>query len=150
MLNHILVTLDGSELSEKSIDYAREIVAPGGTVTLLRVVDMPDEYEDAISGKTDDIPADEASYDALADRAKLYLKKKADAFHEKEIQTEILIASGDPAQVIVMKANDMKIDAIVMCTHGRTGIQRWIHGSVTQAVMRQMPCPVVVIPGYSG
>jgi nucleotide-binding universal stress UspA family protein len=149
MLNHILVTLDGSGLSEKSIDYAREIVAPGGTVTLLRVVDMPDEYEDAIAGKTEDIPADEASYDALADRARLYLKRKTDAFREKELKTEILIESGDPAQVIVMKANDMKVDAIVMCTHGRTGIQRWIHGSVTQAVMRQMPCPVVVVPGYS-
>ena len=149
MLQHILVTLDGSELSEKAIDYAREIVAPGGTVTLLRVVDMPDEYEQAVSGKTDDIPADEASYDALTKRARRYLKKKSDAFHEKEIQTDIQIESGDPAQVIVMKASDMKVDAIVMCTHGRTGIQRWIHGSVTQAVMRQMPCPIVVVPGYS-
>jgi nucleotide-binding universal stress UspA family protein len=135
MLQHILVALDGSPLSERAIDYAHEIIGAGGTVTLLRVV-TPDEEAD----ETSDAPP--------AEQARQYLEEKSDKFREKDIQTDIQVASGDPAQLIVIRASELNVDAIVMCTHGRTGIQRWIHGSVTQGVMRQMPCPVVVVPGY--
>lgn len=150
MLKHVLVTLDGSELSETALDYSRQIVAPDGRITLLSVMDMPETqvytmYEVPVVVQTDDYNKFVASAES---GARDYLKRMAELLADKcdcQIQSEFAI--GDPASVIIDRAKALKVDAIVMSTHGRSGISRWLFGSVTHRVMSEMPCPVFVIPG---
>jgi len=56
-----------------------------------------------------------------------------------------VMLEGDPASEIVSYARDAGIDQIVIGTHGRTGIERMLMGSVAEKVMRDAPCSVLVV-----
>lgn len=149
MLKNILVTLDGSELAEKALPFARGIVAPGGTITLLSIVDVPEPslytlYEVpmvATPGKFDE------TLNELKTAAYDYLEQVAKPLRFAGIEVETLVEIGEPAVVILDEAKRRDMDAIVMSTHGRSGLQRWLFGSVTQKVLAGMHCPVFVVPG---
>ncbi len=57
----------------------------------------------------------------------------------------VLVKSGDPREVIVDAAKDLKAEVIVMGTHGRRGLSRAIIGSVAESVVRTAPCSVLVV-----
>src|SRR5690606_4223332 len=63
---------------------------------------------------------------------------KIDIVHE-------LLKNGHPAEAILAYARDHEIDLIVMGTHGRRGLRRWILGSVTEEVLHEAPCPVLAV-----
>ncbi len=56
-----------------------------------------------------------------------------------------VLLDGDPATEIVRFAHDARMDLIVMGTHGRTGLERLLMGSVAEKVMRDAPCSVLVV-----
>jgi nucleotide-binding universal stress UspA family protein len=151
MLNHVLVPLDGSALSEQALVYAEQILAPGGKITLLSVIEMPVDYEYALV----DIPLtvvtarayNEEEFNSAYRRVHDYLNAHARKFTAKGFDVECVVESGDPATVVTDVAANHKVNAIAMTTHGRTGISRWIFGSVTQKIISTMPCPVLVVPG---
>jgi len=58
----------------------------------------------------------------------------------------IEVIEGDPVPVILTRAAEMKADLIVMGTHKRAGLPRLLMGSVAEGVLRQAPCPVVLVP----
>lgn len=62
-----------------------------------------------------------------------------------EIPYTHVFLEGDPATEIVRYANDESVDLIVMGTHGRTGVERLLMGSVAEKVMRDAPCSVLVV-----
>src|SRR5271155_4847180 len=62
-----------------------------------------------------------------------------------EVQSVIEVRSGVPDLDIVRAARDLAVDLIVMVTHGRTGLEHWVLGSVTEHVIREAPCPVLVL-----
>lgn len=53
---------------------------------------------------------------------------------------------GDPAAMLVRLARDRRVDLLVLGTHHRPGIVRWVQGSVAEGVVHQAPCPVLVVP----
>jgi nucleotide-binding universal stress UspA family protein len=55
------------------------------------------------------------------------------------------LLTGDPANEIVRVAKEEGVEMIVMGTHGRTGLMRFLMGSVAEAVVRRAPCPVVTL-----
>ena len=57
--------------------------------------------------------------------------------------------SGDPQATIIDQALSKKADLIVMGTHGRRGFKRLLLGSVTEAVLREAPCPVLTVPPHA-
>ena len=57
-----------------------------------------------------------------------------------------LIVGGAADEAILDYAKENNIDLIVMSTHGRSGVHRWIFGSVTQRVLRHSPVPVLIVP----
>jgi nucleotide-binding universal stress UspA family protein len=63
----------------------------------------------------------------------------------ESIRTSHVLLEGDPATEIVAYARDSSIDLIVMGTHGRTGLERLLMGSVAEKVMREAPCSVLVV-----
>ena len=54
------------------------------------------------------------------------------------------------SDVIVANARKWRADLIVMGTHGRSGFERWVLGSVTEKVLRKAPCPVLTVPPPAG
>jgi nucleotide-binding universal stress UspA family protein len=72
----------------------------------------------------------------------------------KKIPKKIVVACevkiGNPADVIVEFAQENNIDMIVMATHGRTGVSRFMIGSVAEKTIRQSTIPLLIIPAASG
>ncbi len=146
MLNHILIPLDFSPLAEKALKYALEIVGNDGQITLLSVVEP--QLGDAYSSMTPGVVGAmaETSFEDQQTRATDYLNQIAHNLAKPHPRVEISVQLGSPADVIVDTAKSFGVDAIVMSTHGRTGLSRWLFGSVTQKVLGATPCPVFVIP----
>jgi len=76
-----------------------------------------------------------------------HLQKELLRIHPPDPKTRIqhLLSEGDPARAILQAARDNKCDLIVMGTHGRTGVNRLLMGSVAEEVARKAPCPVMTV-----
>jgi nucleotide-binding universal stress UspA family protein len=143
MLKHILVPLDGSALAEKALDYAVRIIAPKRRITLVCIVEIPD-----VASSFHPLPANLMMVEDSLASARDYLDRIASALRkDHQLRVNIEIQVGKPATVITEIAETEFVDAIVISTHGRTGVQRFIFGSVTQKILSSMPCPVFVVPG---
>jgi nucleotide-binding universal stress UspA family protein len=145
MLTHILVPLDGSQLAEESLSYARQIVDPKGRITLVTAVDMPEvasyAYYPAVS-----LPKYEQVIEDMLPAARHYLEGIATQLNDGKLTVAFEAHMGNPAEVICETAEKHHVDAIVMSTHGRSGLSRWLLGSVTNKVLSAKPCPVFVVP----
>jgi len=64
---------------------------------------------------------------------------------DPKIAVHHVLLEGDPAAEIVRYASDAGIDLIVMGTHGRTGLERLLMGSVAESVLSKAPCSVLVV-----
>ncbi len=75
------------------------------------------------------------------------MRMELDDLHvdDPNVHVERRVAEGSPTAAIVCAAKDLDCDLIVMATHGRTGLRRLAQGSVAETVVRQSPCPVLVI-----
>lgn len=62
------------------------------------------------------------------------------------VETAVTVRGGDPSEIIPDYADEHDVDAIVMGTHPRTGIERYLFGSVTESVLRTANVPVLVVP----
>lgn len=68
--------------------------------------------------------------------------------HCEDLRAELVVRTGDPHDVIVREATDRGVDLIVLATSGRSRISRFFLGSTTDRVIREAPCPVLVVPAY--
>jgi nucleotide-binding universal stress UspA family protein len=137
---HILITLDGSELAETALLPGLALSIGFGTdVTLLQVLEgslpptSPDDWQEA----EDEMDGGEQEH------ATLYLQTIADRFHHHELKTAV--PYGKPAEAILSYAENIPNSLIVIATHGRSGLARWIFGSVAEKVIRGTKGPVLVI-----
>lgn len=148
MLKHILVPLDGSELAYNALDYVKEILAPDGVVTLITILENPDlPVYDFYPMPSAPLVDYEKMFETAKARAKEYLSHVANQLREEQgINAEFQTEAGDPAATIVEYAKKHQVDAIAMCTHGRSGLSRWLFGSVTEKVLMASVCPVYVVP----
>jgi nucleotide-binding universal stress UspA family protein len=64
---------------------------------------------------------------------------------DPEVPVEPCLGQGDPADTILRVAQQTRCDMIVMATHGRRGVGRFLMGSVAEQVLRRAPCPVVTV-----
>lgn len=145
MLKHVMVPLDGSQLAEDALEHAVNIVDPNGKITLIAAVDIPEipVYGYFTTASTADFEA--ATRDMLP-QARTYLETVAKRLANDHLTVVVDAQLGDAADVITEMALKYKVDAIVMSTHGRSGLNRWLFGSVTNKVLSHHPCPVYVIP----
>jgi len=151
MFKHVLVPLDESELSEYTLAYLPKLVGAGSKVTLLTVIVPPDLSLSSLYAVPNQInPSflenEEGLARALRVQAEDYLRRVGERMNKMSVQVETLVRFGQPADVILEYAQELKVEAITMTTHGRSGITRWLLGSVTQKVLSAAPCPVFVIP----
>ncbi len=146
-LNAIIVPLDGSPLAERVLPHvvaiARELKLK---VVLVRVYSLAalTYTEDTIEEGS---PIDVAALtDALNSEVQRYLEQKASQMKDEGLENvgrELF--AGDPAGRIVDLAQQAPDSLIAMCTHGRSGIKRWVLGSITDRVVRHCGSPVLVV-----
>jgi nucleotide-binding universal stress UspA family protein len=139
----ILVPVDGSDQSARAIDLAIDVAkATGGELAFCHVVDRS-----RIAVETANIP--------FADPTPLI--QEADSEGEKLLAAAAALATaaglsatkclcdGAPVDAILKAAHDEKIDLIVMGSHGRRGLERFVVGSTTEGLMRESDIPVLVV-----
>lgn len=147
MYKNMLVPLDGSALSETSLEHALALAKSGSIpgVVLLRAREPMD------SGVRQRLSTDLAKKldDAYQEEIEEYLNKISDYFKQNGITARLVAATGSPAEAILDYVRENQIDLIVMSSHGRTGIARWAFGSVTEKVLKESNVPVLVIPHKS-
>jgi nucleotide-binding universal stress UspA family protein len=136
----ILISIDGSKCAmnaaKKGIELAKELSA---NVTLLSVVDMTSTVDSAAVGAIIDKNI-EAVFEEEANKLLDEIMKKY-PYNE----TTKLIKEGVAKEVINSIAQQLKADLIVMGTHGRTGLDHLIMGSVAEYVIRHSKIPVMVV-----
>jgi nucleotide-binding universal stress UspA family protein len=146
MYKKILVPLDGSELSEHALECLMEVTTSpnnGVHVTLLEVVEPPTTL---YAGGPSAISAAQEIQKQTETDAAAYLSKLASRLKRKRLSVETAVIAGSPADVILDYANQNRVDLIIMSTHGRSGISRWLFGSVAEKVTRHAAIPVLISP----
>jgi nucleotide-binding universal stress UspA family protein len=172
MLQRILVPLDGSELATGVLPYVKEISqrCDPVDVILLHVVRPPSGHTAAVFMPLDSdfpgarMPGSEVDLEiaehpiyreqemaSLRGEVEAALTPLARDLREAGISTRIDVAFGRPAQQIVTYAEREEMDLIAMSTHGRSGVSRWILGSVADKVLRGTNLPVMLVrpPGVA-
>jgi nucleotide-binding universal stress UspA family protein len=154
MYSQVLVPLDGSEASEQALPLAQSLAgAFGARVHLLQVISLSHEYEAYLGGGEESPMVSEYALD-MADqitataqtRAEAYLKDTAARLEANGIPVQTSVQQGSTLDNITHFVAENGIDLIVMSTHGRSGLQRLLIGSVTDRVIRFSHVPVLVIP----
>jgi nucleotide-binding universal stress UspA family protein len=128
MATKILVPLAGSALAERALNYASALALDtGGSLLLLHV-------------RSAYVPSSDAAVD---------LESLAEHVRRDGVAADTLtydLYTGGVGGVITDAARDRTVDFIVMSTHGRGGLGRWMYGSVADQVVRQAEVPVLLVP----
>jgi len=141
----IVVPLDGSELAETVLPTVVRIAKKlGSEVFLIRAYSSP--YSPFISGGGHyAVNVDELMKD-IRDQASNYLEAKVTELRKRGVeQISYLLQEGVAADEIVSVADHTPESLIVICSHGRTGVKRWVLGSVAETIVRHSSSPVLVL-----
>jgi nucleotide-binding universal stress UspA family protein len=146
MYRRIVVPLDGSELAESALAHARVIAGcTGAEILLLRVV-----FEGGLDYYADPLAASSVQ-DRMEREAAAYLVQVAAGLEKEGLKVTTQVGAGSAADGIIDYADRMQAELIAMTTHGRSGIARWLIGSVADKVARGANVPVLLIrPGKVG
>ncbi len=142
-MNSILVAVDLSEISDRVLQATIKLTnAVEAKVILLHVAPRePDIFGHQLTRKviTEPVPEDvKERYDHLMDSAK--------RLEDAGVAVTPLLVRGDRVRAIMREVEQGKADLIVMGAHGRGGLYKRLVGSVSEGVMREAKCPVLIIP----
>ncbi len=151
-INDVVITLDGSPLAEQALVPGLAIaryfgadpcllrVYYGGSLTEKERVQI--NWTEGESGK--------GLYEQVQASVKQYLDDLARAHESAGQVIETVVMEGSPAFTILDYAEAHSTDILVMATHGRTGLRRFVYGSVTEKVMHGAECNVLIIRPEAG
>ena len=145
MYKKLLVPLDGSELAEQVLPHVEALVKGSGIeeVIFLRVVEPPMR-----AFGSDYVITNEEEQKIMSSRlkdAQEYLGQLTNRLQSLGVTLSTKIEEGRADECIVEYATQQHADMIVMATHGRSGVSRWLMGSVADRVVRWSCIPVLII-----
>ncbi|RME09516.1 MAG: universal stress protein [Ardenticatenia bacterium] len=141
-LHRLLVPLDGSELSERALTYARILARLyKAEIHLLHVLSLP------ISGLAglEAGPVEAAYWASIREEGERYLERISAQLREEGFTVQTALRTEPIADAILQYEEEAAIDLVVMTTHARSGLTRAILGSVTDRVVRGGKAPVLVL-----
>jgi len=149
MFSKILVPLDGSDAGEVTLPYIKELTNKlKSEVTLLQVVE-PGQYVHTVGG-LNYILFSEQQVEAMKAETKQYLE----GVKRKLINTEATLRSevktGNAAQEIIKLADETSTRLVAISTHGRSGVKRWVSGSVAHKVLQAGHTPLLLVRVLGG
>lgn len=141
MYKKILVPLDGSELAVRAIDHAEKLAKTfDAEIILFQVVSFMPIY--GSPELVTPLIVDEKQREA----AEKYLADLAEDMKKRGLKVSAMVKTGQQVAVeIIDFAKEIRSDLIVMCTHGRSGITRWVLGSVAHKVLTRAETPILLI-----
>ncbi len=135
----ILYLTDFSESSEYAGKYALSIAGKYGCRIYVSHVVEPFTY-------ADDFGIDYGTqFREMEATARKLLDKAVASMKRSGADAESVLLSGNPSAEIIKFAEEETIDLIVMATHGRSGVEHFIMGSVAEKILRKSPCPVLTV-----
>jgi nucleotide-binding universal stress UspA family protein len=139
----IVVPLDGSGWSERAIPHAVDIARTNNSELILLHVFKPPaaEYIDQIA-----LAGQDEQLMQLREQMKQQLAALRNQLRSQKINVRVQFIEGTGvAGIICDYVNEEGVDLIVMSSHGRTGMSKWLFGSVAQKVMQGVKAPVLMI-----
>lgn len=127
----VLVPLDGSRLSDAVLPHVRRLLSGAASACELHLLHVVHEAADARTEARAEARAHLAAYEDLL---------TAEGFRVRP-----RVVPGDPVQEILEHVVDDGIDLVAMATHGRSGVRRWVRGSVAERVLRGCPAPLLLV-----
>jgi nucleotide-binding universal stress UspA family protein len=150
----VLITLDGSPLAEHALAYIPRLLRPDTKLHLLIVLGGDQALEMALLASSighagyfaTDVPSlQKTAPQEEVTAAQNYLLNVADRLRDTGYEVTAEVLEGNVIDTIVATAAN-GYDAVLMVTHGRTGLSKLALGSVTDGVLRKVNCPVIVVP----
>jgi nucleotide-binding universal stress UspA family protein len=139
---NIVIATDGSENTQKAISYGVEIAKlSGATVHALYVVDVSSFSSIPMSSEV----GWEAMYEILRSEGEKAVSAVKSQGESAGIEVREVVLEGNPSNAIIEFAEDNNVDLIVMGTLGKTGLDRFLLGSVAEKVARGSKVPVMVV-----
>src|SRR4051812_32589216 len=141
MIRTILVPLDRSPFGERVLPLA---------ASLAELLDAKLVLVEAISVHV--FPGADATPAQVraADEAAAYLLDIAGRLRARGLGVETAIPYGNPVEEILQEISIRNADLVVMATHGRSGLGRWVYGSVAEGVLHASPVPVLLLQAWHG
>ena len=141
MYKKILAPLDGSQFSECSLEHVKAIATGCHVpeVVLLRVVELPQQLYEVYPDWLRD------THQKAHAGAKDYLATVADNLKKEGIAVQTAVSQGRPEDEILDYAKKNQIDLIIMSTHGKSGVSRWVMGSIADRVVHHSTVPVLIV-----
>lgn len=131
----LLCPVDFSDATADGLDAARRLAAGRAvSVVLLHAVDFPHE---SVAG--------ERQYLEVEDAVRERLDGLVEGFGDDD-EVAVEVRRGDAREAILAAVAEEEMDLVIMPSHGRAGLDRLLHGSVTSEVVRTAPCPVLAVP----
>jgi nucleotide-binding universal stress UspA family protein len=145
-MKSVIVPLDGSKLAESALPTVVEVAKPLQLeVVLCRAYELPPS---AYYGREGDLPDYDRMLSEFKTEVEDYLAKKTESLKLAGLAKVSWVAlQGSSAEEIIGYARNHPDGLIAMCTHGRSGVSRWVLGSVTEKVVRHSGEPVLVVHG---
>ena len=146
MFSHLLVPLDGSHLAEAALPPAIELARKfSSEITLVWVIQPPHLIMTAANGSVYAQLLMEMRNQSEHE-AQNYLRSHQGSLRQQGFVVHTQLTEGENiADALLQIASSLNIDAIVMSTHGRGGLSRWVFGSVADKVLRYADVPVLLI-----
>ena len=145
MYKKILVPLDGSKLAECVFPHVRALVegCRVGKIVFMRVVEPIKAIvvADAMMSAKDV----ERITASMVSEAEIYLKSLGQGSKYGGAEVESQVKMGNVAETLVDYATENGVDLIVVATHGRSGVSRWVWGSVADRILRASCVPVLMV-----
>ena len=135
----VVVPIDFSEASKSAIDTALEVAQNRDRIDIVSVIPASTDIEIYGVGELPD--------DVRKANTQEYIKRYLAEHGYGALRSHVLI--GDPGTKIIQHAVDVDADLIIMPSHGRHGLKRWLLGSTTERVLRHSEKPVLVLRGDS-
>ena len=152
MYKKIMVPLDGSELAECVIPHVEKLVSGCqiGKIVFVRVIrPSPLSAKGAYVRNKEELDKLESSTKRIEEERKSaatkYLKEVVGRLKQNgvEYQTEVLV--GKAADMLIDYTEKNEIELILIATHGRSGVSRWVRGSIADRVLRASRVPILMV-----
>ena len=143
MYSKVIVPLDGSELSEQSLPYA-ELIA-GSLGVPIELVQEYDTLPTTLLGGRGNREVSTLLEEGARARAMVSMEAQRRRLDAAGLNVNLVAQRGPAADVIVAVAGVDPTALVVMSTHGRGGLSRWVMGSVTDKVLHTIPNPMLIV-----
>lgn len=141
----ILVATDFSENAHEVLEAAIEVAGPKAHIDLLYCWNLPVMTSSYYAPATAETGVTGPLRDSIIQAAEEKAKALIAEFERDDLEIGFTTVQAPPAYGIQEKAEDGKYDLVVMGSHGRRGVRRWILGSVAEVTVRHAPCSVLVV-----